>query len=112
MEDLLLESSFRAAVMFAAMAAVLALLRVRSAAIRHAAWSAVLLTMLLLPAWTAWGPELPLRVLPAAAPQTESFLPDVPAPLTLASPAAAVSPQTTSPVLPQLCQVELCPGER
>ena len=80
MENVLLESSVRAAVMFAAMMAVLAMFHVRSAAARHAAWSAVLLTMLLLPVWSVWGPDLPLRVLPAAVQQTEYFLPDVTAP--------------------------------
>jgi hypothetical protein len=77
MENILFESSFRAAVMIAAMAGMLAVLQVRSAAARHAAWSGVLLTMLVLPVWTAWGPELPLPVLPAAAEPVAYFLPDV-----------------------------------
>ncbi len=81
MDTVLLESSLRAVVMFAAMAAVLALFRVRSGAARHAAWSAVLLTMLLLPAWTAWGPEMPLRVLPAAPLRAEYLPTEVTQPL-------------------------------
>jgi hypothetical protein len=45
-------------------------LRVRGAAARHAAWAGVVLAMLLLPGWTAWGPKAEVRVLPAVAEQT------------------------------------------
>ncbi len=62
----LVEWSIRAALMAAGIAAVLRLLRIRSAAARHAAWTAVLAVMLLMPAWTAWGPKLALPILPEA----------------------------------------------
>ena len=61
----LLEWSIRATLMAAGTAAVLRLLRIRSAAAQHAAWTAVLAGMLLMPAWTAWGPKPPLPILPA-----------------------------------------------
>ena len=48
-------------------AAVLGLLRVKSAGARHAAWAGVTVLMLLLPAWTAWGPRATVRVLPPVA---------------------------------------------
>jgi hypothetical protein len=64
----LLEWSIRAVLMAATTAAVLRLLRVRSAAARHAAWTAVLAVMLLMPAWTAWGPKLALPILPEGEP--------------------------------------------
>ncbi len=66
MYTLLAECAIRAALIGAATALVLFVLRVRMAAARHAAWAAVTLTMLLLPVWTAWGPKAHLRVLPAA----------------------------------------------
>jgi len=53
-------------------AVVLWLLRVRSAAARHAAWLGVIVLMLLLPLWTAWGPRTALRLVPPAAGRTVS----------------------------------------
>ncbi len=73
----LLEASFRAVLMAAGTGAVLGLLRIRSAAARHAAWTAVLAAMLLLPAWTAWGPRVALPILPAAGRgELEPILPE------------------------------------
>ncbi len=40
-------------------------LRIRSASAKHAAWTGVMLAMLLLPAWIEWGPKASLPVLPA-----------------------------------------------
>lgn len=96
MESVLLESSVRAALMFAAMAAVLAVFRVQGAAARHAAWAAVLVTMLLLPVWAAWGPDVPLRVLPAVEQQAELSLPNFPQAV-VPMPAAAVAQPVASP---------------
>ena len=36
------------------------------AAARHSAWTGVVILMLLLPVWTAWGPKVSWRILPAA----------------------------------------------
>ena len=68
MERLLLECSIRATLAALATAAVIPLIRARTAAARHAAWTGVVLFMLVLPIWTAWGPKVALHVLTAPAP--------------------------------------------
>ncbi len=80
MQRLLMECAMRAALIALGTAAVLGLLRVKSAGARHAAWTAVVALMLLLPVWIAWGPRASLRVLPAAP------APAVAAPIVLANP--------------------------
>jgi uncharacterized protein (TIGR03435 family) len=65
MERLFIECSIRAMLIAVGTAAILGLLRVRPAAARHAAWTGVLAAMLLLPAWSAWGPRAGLALLPA-----------------------------------------------
>jgi hypothetical protein len=66
---LVLECAVRAVLIAGATATVLALLRIGTARARHAAWTAVVLSMLLLPIWTALGPKVPLRILsPAVRP--------------------------------------------
>jgi uncharacterized protein (TIGR03435 family) len=75
MERLLLEFCIRAALIAAATAAVLWMLRVRTASARHAAWSGVMLAMLLLPAWVAWGPKASLPVLPPSQIETAYQIP-------------------------------------
>jgi hypothetical protein len=82
MPHLLLESSVRAALIALGTAAVLHALRAKSAGARHAAWAGLVVLMLLLPLWMAWGPRASLRVLPAA-----------PTP-------AAVTPILLSPLVP------------
>jgi len=67
MTRLFLECAIRAALMAGGTAVALRVVRVKSAAARHAAWAAVVVMMLTLPVWTAWGPRASLRVLPAAA---------------------------------------------
>jgi beta-lactamase regulating signal transducer with metallopeptidase domain len=68
MPNLALECAVRAALIAMGTAAALRLLRVGSAAARHAAWAGVVILMMLLPVWTAWGPKAFWRVLPAIAP--------------------------------------------
>ena len=51
--------------MAAGTAAVLGVLRVRAASVRHIAWTGVLIAMLLLPVFTTWGPKVTARVPPA-----------------------------------------------
>jgi hypothetical protein len=68
MERLMLECAVRAALIGLGTAAALALLRVKSAGARHAAWSGVVALMLALPAWMAWGPRVSLPLLPAPPP--------------------------------------------
>jgi hypothetical protein len=65
METRILDWSLRAFLMAGGTAAVLGALRVRSASARHIAWTGVLVVMLLLPVFTTWGPQAPVRVPPA-----------------------------------------------
>jgi uncharacterized protein (TIGR03435 family) len=65
MERLLFEFVIRTTLIAAVTGLMLVLLRIRSAAARHAAWVGVTLAMLLLPVWMAWGPKASLPVLPA-----------------------------------------------
>jgi len=76
MPRLIVECAVRAALIALGTAAVLCLLRVKSAGARHAAWAGVLVLMLLLPAWMAWGPRAAVRLLPAA-PATAAAVPIV-----------------------------------
>jgi hypothetical protein len=63
MAQLILEFMLRTALIAAVTAAVLRVMKVR-AAVSHAVWAGVVVVMLLLPAWLAWGPKAYLRVLP------------------------------------------------
>jgi hypothetical protein len=78
METQILDWSLRAALMAAGTAAVLAVLRVRTASARHIAWASVLVAMLLLPVLTTWGPKAPARMPPAVqerlAPQLRTLM--------------------------------------
>jgi VWFA-related protein len=64
-EHILIDFLLRSALIAAGTAAVLLIMRVKMAAARHRAWAGVAVLMMLLPAWTAWGPIARLRVLPA-----------------------------------------------
>ena len=70
MERLFLECAVRAALLVGGTALVLYAMRVKAAAARHSVWAAVVVLMLVLPIWTAWGPKAPLRVLPPLAQST------------------------------------------
>jgi uncharacterized protein (TIGR03435 family) len=65
MERLLLEFCIRASLIVLTTAIVLRVLRIRSAAARHAVWTGVVIAMLALPAWLEWGPKAAVPVLPA-----------------------------------------------
>lgn len=60
--DVLVESGIRSALLALAAVAVLRIMRVSTAAGRHAAWTVVLAGMLAAPLWTLWGPDAPLPV--------------------------------------------------
>ncbi len=75
MQSLLLECAVRAALIASVTSAVLVVLRVRSAAARHAAWLGVVLWMLVLPSWTAWAPKANWRILPSARQATTGTVP-------------------------------------
>jgi hypothetical protein len=64
MERLFVECAVRAALIAVVTAVVLRSIGIKPAAARHTAWTSVMLTMLLLPIWTAWGPQAPIRLLP------------------------------------------------
>jgi bla regulator protein BlaR1 len=64
MERLLLEYAVRITLIAAVVALVLYTLRIKAASARHAVWAGVVLVMLLLPVFLAWGPKAPLRLLP------------------------------------------------
>jgi hypothetical protein len=66
-----LDVALRATLMAVGTACVLWALRVRTAAERHAAWTAVLVSMLLLPIYSLAGPKLPLAVVPGNASSPE-----------------------------------------
>lgn len=91
MERLLFEFGIRTALVAAATGSALWVLRIRTAAARHAAWAGVMLAMLLLPAWIAWGPKASLSVLP------EHAFPTNTAALRLAAPAPSEIPKPDSP---------------
>jgi len=94
MQRLFLECAVRAALIALGTAAVLRVLRVKSAGARHAAWTGVVALMLLLPAWMAWGPRASLRVLPTPpAPVSSPVLDVTPVMLLISRPSAAVVPE-------------------
>ncbi len=64
MERVFVECAVRAALIAVVTAVVLRMIGVKPAAARHTAWTSVMLTMLLLPVWTVWGPKAPIRLLP------------------------------------------------
>ena len=67
--EILVESAVRATVVALGVAGVLGVLRIRSPRLAHGTWVGVVVTMLFLPAFVAWGPtvELPLLPRPAVA---------------------------------------------
>ena len=67
MERLFVECTVRAALLVGSTAIVLFLMRVKTAAAKHAVWSAALALMLGLPIWSIWGPKVSLRLLPPLA---------------------------------------------
>ena len=72
MAALLLEVAVRAALIAVGTACILWALRIRAAAARHAAWTTVVIAMLLLPIWSVAGPKIPLAVLPATPASLDS----------------------------------------
>ena len=63
----LFEAAVRATLIAGAVALVLRAMHIESSAVRHAAWSAVVMVMLLLPLLAAWGPTVSFPVLPGTA---------------------------------------------
>ena len=97
MPRLILECAVRAALIALGTAGVLRLLRVKTAGARHAAWAGVLILMLLLPVWTAWGPRAAMRVLPPTAASAANLPIPFSAPVPMAATAAAVPTPSRPP---------------
>lgn len=66
MEKLILECIVRSVLIAVCTAIALFVFQVRAARVRHAVWASVVVLMLALPVWTAWGPKAVLRVLKPA----------------------------------------------
>ena len=64
MARLLVECAVRGTLIATVTAVILWATRIKTPVALHAAWTGVLLSMLLLPVWTAWGPRTSVRVLP------------------------------------------------
>jgi beta-lactamase regulating signal transducer with metallopeptidase domain len=77
MERLFIECAVRAALLVGSTAAALYVMRIRASATQHRVWTVVVLLMLGLPFWTAWGPKMSLRLLPSLAQATTkaTFMP-------------------------------------
>jgi beta-lactamase regulating signal transducer with metallopeptidase domain len=64
MARVLVECAVRGTLMAAVTVLILWATRVKTPVAVHAAWTGVVLSMLLLPVWTMWGPRASMRVLP------------------------------------------------
>jgi hypothetical protein len=63
MERLLVDCAVRGTLMAVVTAVILWVTRIKTPRALHAAWTGVVLSMLLLPLWTVWGPRASMRVL-------------------------------------------------
>ncbi len=101
MLDVLLDASLRACLAAAGVGLALAAFRVRSAAARHAAWTALLGAMLLMAPLRGWVPAIPVPA-PAAVAFPEPIAVDplpqpAPAPVSVAPGVAAAPPPAAMP---------------
>lgn len=69
-----IEFAIKAVLIAVGTAGVLRILNVKTAAARHAAWAGVVVVMLLLPVWTAWGPKVALHWLPPLPNQAATYV--------------------------------------
>ena len=72
---ILFESAIRVTLIAAIIALVLFAMRIKTASVLHAVWASVVVLMLLLPAWVAWGPKASLPVLPPEPTPVIALLP-------------------------------------
>jgi hypothetical protein len=70
MQTIFIQSSIRAILIAATVALVLWIMRIKTASVLHAVWASVVVLMMLLPAWVAWGPKASIPVLPSQATPT------------------------------------------
>ena len=88
---ILFESAIRVTLIAAIIALVLFAMRIKTASVLHAVWAGVVVLMLLLPAWVAWGPKASLPVLPPDRTPVIALLPP-PLPAGLADATPRTSP--------------------
>jgi hypothetical protein len=104
MTALLLEATIRSTMMAALIGLILTALRVRSGALRHAAWTTVVVGMLVSPLVVLWRPALPVAVphVPVIADVFSTFPEDttLPAPASTAAPDPSRIPVASPSVLP------------
>src|SRR5579862_9590636 len=91
MQTLFVESAVRATLIAATVALVLWITRIKTASVLHAVWASVIVLMMLLPAWVAWGPKAPLPFLPPDRTSAVALLPP-PLPAGLADATPHTSP--------------------
>ena len=75
METMLLECAVRAILIATGTAVVLSVMRIKNVVARHHAWTGVMLFMLMLPLCTAFGYQVPIRVLSPISRQAELIMP-------------------------------------
>ena len=78
---ILFESAIRVTLIAAVIALVLFAMRIKTASVLHAVWASVVVLMMLLPVWVAWGPKASLPVLPPQATGSIALVEQVPSPL-------------------------------
>jgi bla regulator protein BlaR1 len=106
MQTLLIESAIRATLIAAVIGLVLIVMRIKTASVRHAVWASVVVLMMLLPAWLAWGPKAPLPVLPPDRTPVIALLPPpLPAGLADTTPRTSHVRQDGGYVLPDAATV-------
>jgi hypothetical protein len=85
--NLIAECFVRSSLIVFGVGALLFLWRVRNPRVQHTVWAGVVVWMLALPVWTAWGPRAAVRLTDAAVVRTSS------APATKQSISARTSPE-------------------
>ena len=88
---ILFESAIRVTLIAAVIGLVLFAMRIKTASVLHAVWAGVVVLMMLLPAWVAWGPKASLPVLPSKRTPVVALLPP-PLPAALADATPRTSP--------------------
>ena len=101
---LLVDFAIRSALLVLAAGVILRLARIRTARGRHAVWTTVLIGMLTLPLWSAWGPRVevpvPVRVQLATGPQRPAASPPMDAAQVLLAPTESPAAVSTLPRTP------------
>jgi bla regulator protein BlaR1 len=97
---MLIEYVLRTSLIAAAVALVLYGMRIKTASARHTVWFGVVVAMLLLPAWLAWGPKASLPILPRAPEERTAIAAPMPSsdvPAAAPTHSAATQSARTSP---------------